>query len=182
MPTKTEGRIHFDFPSGWSAVNYDAEGGFYRTTVTRHVRYVRGMDLVTAPPGSPRVIFIEVKDFRSAAATDPAALNATLLDTVLRKTLYTMAGLLVAERTRDAALSSFAVLSRQPLLHVVLFLAEAPPASLLRRQTQRAGRNDLEQTLTAQLAAWNITFALRGAPLPLVPASPSTDGWTARVT
>ncbi len=192
MPTLTEGAkdpitgtlaypIHFDFPSGWEAVKYDEEGGFYRTTVTKHVDLIRGMDFVAVPPGTSRVVFMEVKDFRRALPGDPAALNAKLFDTVLRKTLYTLAGLLVAERVGNASLQPFAVLSRQLPVQVVLFLAEAPPASKLRQLNQRVGRNDLEQSLTAQLAAWGLGFALRGAPQPLVAATLAADGWEARV-
>ena len=185
MPTLCEGTtqpICFDFPSGWEAVKYDEEGGFYRTTVTKHITLVRGMDFVAVPPTISRVVFIEVKDFRRATPGDPDALNAKLLDTVLRKTLYTMAGLLAAERVGAPALRPFAVLSRQPPIQVVLFLVEAPVASKLRQVNQRVGRNDLEQSLTAQLAAWGIGFALRGAPAPLVPATLTADGWEARLT
>ncbi|MBC7447876.1 MAG: hypothetical protein H7330_07435 [Hymenobacteraceae bacterium] len=184
MPTKCEGAtnpICFDFPIGWEAVKYDEEGGFYRTTVTKHVNLIRGMDLVAVPPGAPRVVFIEVKDFRKAAPDDPEARNAKLIDTVLRKTLYTLAGLVAAERVGEASLRPFAMLSRQPPVQVVLFLVEAPLASKLRQQNQRVGRNDLEQSLTAQLAAWGLDFALRGAPTPLVPPTLAADGWEARV-
>jgi len=189
MPTIIEGNLHFDFPAGWLAVKYDEEQGFYRDTVTRHIQYIRGVDIVACPTDEVgRLLFIEAKDYRKASGIADT-LNSELLETMLRKTLGTLAGLTVAERVQEPSLHRLAILSRQPAIEVVLFLVDkpltavaAPPTSKkLRRQTQATGRNDLEQKLTAILADWGLSFKLRGSPIPLQPASNATDEWTVRL-
>ena len=134
-----------------------------------------------------RLLFIEAKDYRQETVIADT-LNEKLIETVLRKTLGTLAGLMVAERVQELTLHKLAILRRQPVIEVVLFLVEkpvavtAPPTGYkLRRQTQITGRNDLEQKLTAILAGWGLGFKLRGAPMPLQPASGPADGWTVRL-
>lgn len=150
MPTLTEGKLQFDFPSGWQAVKYDEEQGFYRTTIIRHVQHVRGVDLVACPADATRLVLIEVKDYREATTVDDT-LNSTSLQTVQHKTLGTLAGLVAAERVQEPTLRTLALLSRQLPVEVVLFLVEKPTALVptttahkLRRSTQLTGRNDLE--------------------------------------
>jgi hypothetical protein len=186
MPTLTEGNIHFDFPSGWQAVKYDAEGGFYRKTIIQHVQHIRGVDLLACPADAARLALIEVKDYREATTIDET-LNAVLLETMLRKTIGTLAGLVAAERVQEPTLRPLAILSRQPSVEVVLFLIERPVVPVptttgykLRRATQAVGRNDLELKLTAILATWGLEFKLRGS-LPLQLPSVVADGWTVRV-
>lgn len=180
MPTieekNKEGRgLAFDFPPDWRVVKYDQDAepatselaGFYRTVILSDgVQQVRGMDIVCRLPGEPeRLQFIEVKDERQR---DPAASvglrHEELRQTVLRKTLGTLAGLVLAERIGEASLQPMACLTRQPLLEVVLFLEEpplpAPRQTPLRRATEKDRKNILDQKLTAKLHQWGIPFFL----------------------
>lgn len=165
MPTRTEGSLHFDFPTGWHAVKYDEEGGFYRSVITRHVQGIRGVDFVASPADNARLLFIEVKDCREDTQPEES-LNNKLLETMQRKILGTLAGLVVAERMQEPTLRVLAMLRRRPPIEVVLFLVEptatiAPTATgrKLRRVTQGNGRNDLSQKLTAILAPWRAVQA-----------------------
>lgn len=187
MPTLTEGKLHFDFPSGWQVVKYDAEGGFYRETISKSVQHVRGVDLVASPPDAARLLLIEVKDCRQDTKTE-VTLNTVLLETVQRKTLDTLAGLLIAERMQEPSLRVLAKLSRQPVVEVVLLLIEpllpvaaTPTGNKLRRVTRTTGRTDLAQKLTAILASWGLPFKLLGSPTSSQPASATIEGWTVRI-
>lgn len=186
MPTITEKNVDFDFLPGWEVVQYDAPGGFYREVVIKYVQHIRGMDIVCRPPGSRRVVFIEAKDFRKE--TDARqTLNSTLKESVLRKTISTLGGLLIAERAAAEELRPMAILQKELPATVVLFVVERPvpthttTADKLRRQTTISGRNDLEQTLSALFSAWGIGFQLRGSPAPLVLPTTSIDGWSVRI-
>jgi hypothetical protein len=115
MPTIIEGALRFDFPAGWTAAKYDEETGFYRTIVTRHVQHTRDVDIVACPPDeTARLLFIEAKDYRQETVIADT-LNGKLLETVLRKTLGTLAGLMVAERVQELTLHKLAILGRQSL-------------------------------------------------------------------
>ncbi|WP_460585434.1 hypothetical protein [Hymenobacter arcticus] len=165
----------FDFPAGWYAVKYDHDAepasnepaGFYRRIIlSEGVQQVRGMDIVCRLPGEhAHLQLIEVKDERKRdLATDIALRHEELRQTILRKTLGTLAGLVLAERLGDASLRPMACLSQQPLIEVVLFLEEpllAPQRStLLRKVTEKDRKNILDQKLTAKLYQWGIPFFL----------------------
>lgn len=180
MPTieeknKSGKGLAFDFPSDWHAVKYDQDAdpathepaGFYRSVIlSEGVQQVRGMDIVCRLPGQlPRLQLIEVKDERERTTdTNVAVRHEELRQTVLRKTMGTLAGLLLAERLGDASLSRMACLSRQPLIEVVLFLEE--PALLpgrsttLRKSAEKDRKINLDQKLTAKLHQWGIPFFL----------------------
>lgn len=180
MPTieekNSEGKgLAFDFPSDWQVQKYDqdAEGaagtaaGFYRRVIlSEGVQQVRGMDIVCRLPGQPNWLqLIEVKDERKRdPAADVGTRHEELRQTVLRKTLGTLAGLLLAERLGDDSLRPVACLSQQPLIEVVLFLKEpaVQPArqTLLRKATEKDRANLLDQRLTAKLGQWGIPFFL----------------------
>jgi len=188
MPVIDEKLLHFDFPD-WEVVQYDENGGFYRNSVAKYAQHVAGMDIVCRPPGARRLVLIEAKDFRTE--TDlKQTLNGSLREVVLRKTLSTLAGLFVAERAEDEKLRPLAILTRQLPIEVVLFMVEravpptlqySPTALKLRKSTTLTGRNDLEQTLTAQLLEWGIGFQLRGTPGPLALPTVAADGWSVRI-
>jgi hypothetical protein len=167
--------LAFDFPSDWQVVKYDQDAepsanetaGFYRSVIlSEGVQQVRGIDIVCRLPGEPvRVQLIEVKDERERASDiNVAVRHEELRQTVLRKTMGTLAGLLLAERLGDNSLRPMACLSRQPLIEVVLFLEE--PALLpdrstpLRKSVEKDRKNILDQKLTAKLHQWGIPFFL----------------------
>lgn len=167
--------LAFDFPSDWRVVKYDQDAevetnepaGFYRSVILSDgVQQVRGMDIVCRLPGEPeRLQFIEVKDERERdPATNVALRHEELRLTVLRKTMGTLAGLLLAERLGDNSLRPMACLSRQSLVEVVLFLEEPvlPPQrrTELRKATEKDRKNILDQKLTAKLHQWGIPFFL----------------------
>ena len=186
MPTITEKDVDFDFLPGWAVVQYDEPGGFYRETVIKYVQHVRGMDIVCRPPAPRRVVFIEAKDFRKE--TDAKhTLNSVLQESVLRKTIGTLAGLFIAERAENGKLRPMAILRKALPVQVVLFVVERPlpprstTADKLRWQNAISGRNDLEQKLTTLFSAWGIEFQLRGSPAPLVLPTTATDGWSVRI-
>ena len=175
MPTIQENNLAFDFPADWYAVKYDHDAepasgepaGFYRRVIlSEGVQQVRGMDIVCRLPGeAKRLQLIEVKDERKRnPVTDVALRHEELRQTMLRKTLGTLASLVIAERLGDAALRPVACLSQQPLIEVVLFLEEpslAPQRStLLRRVTERDRKNILDQKLTAKFYQWGMPFFL----------------------
>lgn len=175
MPTIEEKSLAFDFPSDWHAVKYDHDAepasdepaGFYRRVIlSEGVQQVRGMDIVCRLPGEiKRLQLIEVKDERKRdLTTDVALRHEELRQTILRKTLGTLASLVLAERLGDASLRPMACLSQQPLIEVVLFLEEpslAPQRSTpLRKVTEKDRKNILDQKLTAKLFQWGIPFFL----------------------
>lgn len=175
MPTIKENNLAFDFPADWYAVKYDHDAepasgepaGFYRRVIlSEGVQQVRGMDIVCRLPSeAKRLQLIEVKDERKRdPATDVALRHEELRQTMLRKTLGTLASLVLAERLGDASLQPMACLSQNPLIEVVLFLEE-PPLTLqrsttLRKVTEKDRKNILDQKLTAKLYQWGITFFL----------------------
>lgn len=167
--------LAFDFPSDWHVVKYDQDAepainepaGFYRSVIlSEGVQQVRGMDIVCRMPGeSVRVQLIEVKDERERAPdTNVAVRHEELRQTVLRKTMGTLAGLLLAERLGDGSLQPMACLSRQPLIEVVLFLEEPEllpqRSTALRKLTEKNRKSILDQKLTAKLHQWGIPFFL----------------------
>jgi len=180
MPTieekNKEGQgLAFDFPPDWHAVKYDQDAepaanelaGFYRRVVlSEGVQQVRGMDIVCRLPGEPwRLQLIEIKDERARdPATNVAGRHEELRQTVLRKTMGTLASLLLAERLGDAALRPVACLSQHPLVEVVLFLEESPTTpqrkTVLRKTVGKDRKNILDQRLTAKLHQWGIPFFL----------------------
>ena len=175
MPTIQENNLAFDFPADWYAVKYDHDSesangepaGFYRRIVlSEGVQQVRGMDIVCRLPGeAKRLQLIEVKDERKRdPATDVALRHEELRQTMLRKTLGTLASLVLAERLGDASLRPVACLSQQPLVEVVLFLEEPPLApqrsTLLRKVTEKDRKNILDQKLTAKFYQWGMPFFL----------------------
>ena len=177
MPTIREKNLVFDFPAGWQAVKYDQDtepgasepAGFYRRIIlSEGVQQVRGMDIVCRLPGAPaRLQLIEVKDERTRASTtdtEVALRHEELRQTVLRKTMGTLASLLLAERLGDDSLRPMACLSQRPALEVVLFLEEpALPLvrqTLLRKTVEKDRTNLLDQKLTAKLRQWGIPFFL----------------------
>ena len=175
MPTIQENNIAFDFPADWYAVKYDHDAepasgepaGFYRRIIlSEGVQQVRGMDIVCRLPGEVNCLqLIEVKDERKRdPATNVAVRHEELRQTMLRKTLGTLASLVLAERLGDDALRPVACLSQKPLIEVVLFLEEPPLApqrsTLLRKVTEKDRNNILDQKLTAKLHQWGMPFFL----------------------
>lgn len=175
MPTIEESNLAFDFPSDWQIAKFDHDAelasnepaGFYRRVIMSNgVQQVRGMDIVCRLPGeAKRLQLIEVKDERKRdPATDVALRHEELRQTVLRKTLGTLASLVLAERLGDAPLRPMACLSQHPLIEVVLFLEEpllaSQPSTLLRKVTEKDRKNILDQKLTAKLYQWGIPFFL----------------------
>jgi len=167
--------LAFDFPSDWHAVKYDQDAepatsepaGFYRSIIlSEGVQQVRGMDIVCRLPGEPvRLQLIEIKDERERdPATNVAVRHEELRQTVLRKTLGTLASLLLAERLGDGSLRPMACLSQQPAIEVILFLEEPPPlpqrSTTLRKIVEKDRANLLDQKLTAKLRQWGIPFFL----------------------
>ncbi len=196
MPTITElnketgAGLVFDFPTGWIPVKYDQEenpganekAGFYRRVVlgeegerkseeeekSKVAQGVRAMDIVCALPGpGRRVQFIEVKDDREEKR-ERGVRHSQLYETVLLKTIGTLAGLLLAERLGEETLQGVASLSRQPQIEIILFLveaAEAPQLEIgskrtLRRVVKKQLKSTLDQRLTAKLEQWGLPFTL----------------------
>ncbi|OGX91121.1 hypothetical protein [Hymenobacter coccineus] len=175
MPTIEENNLAFDFPPDWYALKYDHDAepasgepaGFYRRIILSDgVQQVRGMDILCRLPGeTKRLQLIEVKDERKRDPTADVALrHEELRQTMLRKTLGTLASLVLAERLGDASLRPMACLSQQPLVEVVLFLEEPPLApartTQLRKVTEKDRKIILDQKLTAKLYQWGIPFFL----------------------
>lgn len=139
MPTIIEDDLAFDFPPGWQVTKYDQEAdpntdtpaGFYlRIIQSNGVKHIRGMDIVCRLPGAPtKLQLLEVKDDRTRTLGEGER-HTELYETVLRKTIGTLAGLLLAERLGDDSLRPLACLSQQPHLEVVLFLIEPVLASV----------------------------------------------------
>jgi hypothetical protein len=167
--------LAFDFPPDWQAVKYDQDAeplanevaGFYRRIVlSEGVQQVRGMDIVCRLPGEPvRLQLIEVKDERKRGSTIEVGIrHEELRQTVLRKTMGTLASLLLAERLGDDSLRPMACLSQQPMIEVVLFLEEpnVQPVqqTMLRKVVEKDRVNLLDQKLTAKLRQWGIPFFL----------------------
>ena len=138
---------------------------------------MRGIDIVCRLPDLPaRLQFIEVKDDRNwqPPSENPDNCNhkeprhTELFRTVMQKTVGTLAGLVLAERLQEESLYSFACLSQQPAIEVILFLMEPE----LRSETPDPGENgiyqlakkqrvaDLDQKLTNKLADWGLKFHL----------------------
>jgi hypothetical protein len=175
MPTILENSLAFDFPPDWYAVKYDHDAepssgepaGFCRRIIlSEGVQQVRSMDIVCRLPGAAkRLQLIEVKDERKRDPdTDVALRHEELRQTMLRKTLGTLASLVLAERLSDDSLRPIACLSQQPVIEVVLFLEEPPLASQrstpLRRVVEKDRKNILDQKLTAKMYQWGIPFFL----------------------
>lgn len=170
--------LAFYFPADWHAVKYDQDvdlatnepAGFYRRVVlSGGVQQIRGMDIICRLPGKPhRLEFIEVKDERERdPATNVALRHEELRQTVLRKTIGTLAGLLLAERLREGSLRPMACLTRNPEIKVTLFLVEPPAVPVpprrnkeLRKLTKQQTKTGLDQQLRANLDEWGILFYL----------------------
>jgi hypothetical protein len=169
--------LAFDFPRGWKVRKYDQDAeaatntpaGFYRRVILDDgVQHIRGMDIVCRLPDKPRRLqFIEAKDDRKRAMATGER-HTELYETVLRKTIGTLAGLTLAERLGDDSLRRIACLSRQPHIEVILFLVEPAIPSRprqsdrneLRRLVREEGKVTLEQRLRAKLDAWGLPFNL----------------------
>jgi hypothetical protein len=167
--------LAFDFPLGWEVVKYDQEAdivtgtpaGFYRSIISDNgVKHIRGMDIVCRLPGEPhRLQFIESKDDRKRTM-EAGERHTELYETVLRKTVGTLAGLTLAERLGDDSLRPMACLSQHPAIEVVLFLIEPPLAprprqgdrNELRRLIKEESKATLEQRLRAKLDLWGMPF------------------------
>lgn len=187
MPTiiewnKESGRgLAFDFPLGWEPVKYDQEenklasepAGFYRGIIlgektTKTAQGIRAMDIVCRLPGeSKQLQFIEVKDDRLRTMAKGER-ETELYETVLLKTIGTLAGLTLAERLGDDSLRPMACLSERPNIEVILFLVE-PPEKLvpnigsrrtLRRLVNQQLKTTLDQRLSATLHRWGLPFTL----------------------
>lgn len=170
--------LAFYFPSDWQVVKYDQEAdsaanipaGFYRRVIlSEGVQQVRGMDIVCRLPGKPKQLeFIEIKDERERdPETNVALRHDELRKTVLRKTLDTLAGLLLAERLNEDSLRPMACLSQHPEIRVILFLVEPLPIPIpprrnkkLRKLTKQQVRTGIDQQLNAKLDKWGISFQL----------------------
>jgi len=184
MPQIEEGRLIFDFPTGWEVERYDqdadieagVEVGFYRRVIINGneekelpaLQRIRGIDFVArAADAAPRVQFIEIKD-DDLNTEDREARHTVLYETVLLKTFNSLSGLLLAERLREPSLTPMACLSLHPVVEVVLFLVDPPVVQVpaigskrqLRRQNKAVKRNGLDQQLTAKLAGWHLPFYL----------------------
>ena len=169
--------LAFDFPTDWQAVKYDQQedpktdeaAGFDRRIIqSGGVKNVRGVDIVCRlPAGLPRLQFIEIKDDR-LRTKGTGERHTELYETVLQKTLGTLAGLLLAERLGDESLRPMACLSLHPAIEVVLFLEEPPATPVpdvgnkraLRRLARSERKTDLDQRLTAKLNQWGLSFRL----------------------
>ena len=179
-PETGEGLI-FDFPPDWQVVKYDQEAdaatnekaGFYRRIVLgeesgQGAQGIRAMDIVCRLPGEPkRLQFIEIKDDRKRK-TAPGDRETELYETVLLKTVGTLAGLTLAERLGDESLRPVACLTAKPVLEVILFLVEPAPEPVpavgsrrtLRRLVSQHLKTTLDQRLSAALNRWGLLFTL----------------------
>lgn len=195
MPTIIEDKLAFDFPPDWQVTKYDQQAdsetneppGFDRRIMqSEGVKQVRSMDIVCRLPGEfPSLQFIEVKDDRKrvdeylpAPCTWPdgdcqrqvknsISRHTQLYETVLLKTVGTLAGLLLAERLGDVTLQSVACLARRPEVEIVLVLVELPPVIApknVKEKLRRLARLDLaeilHQKLSAKLHQWGLPFRL----------------------
>lgn len=167
--------LAFDFPPEWEVAKYDQEvdaatgtpAGFYRSIIAdKGVKHVRGMDIVCRLPGEFRKLqFIESKDDRKRTM-EAGERHTELYETILRKTIGTLAGLTLAERLGDSSLRPMACLSQHPVIEVVLFLIEPPLArgprqsdrNELRRLVREESKVTLEQRLRSKLDLWNMPF------------------------
>ncbi len=187
MPTITEWNkesdrgLAFDFPSDWAAVKYDQEedallsepAGFYRSIILgektkQTAQGIRAMDIICRLPGeSEQLQFIEVKDDRLRTMAKGER-ETELYETVLLKTIGTMAGLTIAERLGEDSLRPMARMSRQPAIEIILFLVESPEQPIqdvgsrrtIRRLVRQQLKTALDQRLTAALNRWGLPFTL----------------------
>ena len=187
MPTiiewnKETGRgLAFDFSPDWKAVKYDQEedllesepAGFYRRIIlgekTKNTAQgIRAMDIICRLPSEAKQLqLIEVKDdrLRTMAKGDR---ETELYETVLLKTIGTLAGLTLAERLGEESVRPMACLSRQPAIEVILFLVEPPEKPVpdegsrrtIRRLVNQQLKTNLDQRLTAALNRWGLPFTL----------------------
>lgn len=187
MPTivernkETGAGLIFDFPMDWQVVKYDQEedaatnenAGFYRRIIVgeksgEDAQGIRAMDIICRLPGEPkRLQLLEVKDDR-ARKMEKGDRESELYETVLLKTIGTLAGLTLAERLGDASLRPMACLSKWPAIEVILFLVEPPEEAViavgskrtLRRLVHRQLKTTLDQRLSAALNRWGLAFTL----------------------
>ncbi len=183
MPTllecnwETGNCLAFDFPADWQAVKYDQQenpatgeaAGFDRLVIqSGGVKNIRGVDIVCRLPGQTNHLQItEVKDDR-LRTKGMGERHTELYETVLQKTLGTLAGLLLAERLDENSLRPMACLSQHPAIEVVLFLEEPPAVPVpdvgskraLRRLVRNERKTNLDQRLTAKLNQWKLSFRL----------------------
>ena len=179
-PETGEGLV-FDFPADWQVVKYDQQenaatnekAGFYRRIILgeesgQGAQGIRAMDIVCRLPGEPkRLQFIEIKDDRKRQAAKGDR-ETELYETVLLKTIGTLAGLTLAERLGDESLRPMACMSANPAIEVILFLvepsAESMPATgsrrTLRRLVNQQQKTTLDQRLSAALNRWGLLFTL----------------------
>ena len=185
MPRIRERKLEFEFPDNWQVVAYDRPAdpttgepaSFYRRVVEKGgVQYVRGIDLVCRLPDlSERLQFIEVKDDRSRepdseeqnGCKKKQPRHTELFRTVMQKTAGTLAGLLLAERLQEESLRSYACLSQQPAVEVILFLVEPelpevpdPAENGIYQLARKERVTGLDQNLTNKLHEWGLAFHL----------------------
>jgi len=175
--------LAFDFQADWQVVKYDQEedpvanetAGFYRRIIlgeeaakSGDAQGIRAMDIVCRLPGEPeRLQLIEVKDDRKRTK-EKGERETELYNTILLKTIGTLAGLTLAERLGDASLRPIACLSRQPAIEVVLFLIEPLAETIpdigskrkMRRLVKQQARTGLDQRLSAAFDRWGLLFKL----------------------
>lgn len=189
MPTivernrETGAGLAFDFRADWQVVKYDQENdlaanetaGFYRRIILGEAEEdgetaqgIRAMDIVCRLPGQPeRLQLIEVKDDRKRTQ-EKGERETELYNTVLLKTVGTLAGLMLAERLGDASLQPMACLSRHTEIEIVLFLIEPSTVSVpdigskrkLRRLAKQQAKTALDQRLSATFNRWGLPFKL----------------------
>jgi len=173
--------LAFDFPPGWKPVKYDQEedelisepAGFYRSIILgektkKTAQGIRAMDIICRLPGNSKQLqFIEIKDdrLRTMAKGDR---ETELYETVLLKTIGTLAGLTLAERLGEESVRPMACISRQPTIEVILFLVEPPERVVpdigsrrtIRRLVNQQLKTSLDQRLSATLNRWGLPFTL----------------------
>lgn len=180
---ETGAGLAFDFQAGWQVVKYDQEedqvanetAGFYRRIIlgeeaekSGDAQGIRAMDIVCRLPGEPeRLQLIEVKDDRKRTK-EKGERETEIHNTILLKTVGTLAGLTLAERLGDALLRPMACLSRQPAIEVILFLLEPLAETIpdigskrkIRRLVKQQAKTGLDQRLSAAFDRWGLPFRL----------------------
>ena len=149
-----EGNLYFGFGAAWEVLKYDENGGYYRTSLLRHLEGSKGVDFLCLSRGN-QLLIIEAKDF--SRGVRPRAEFDKVPAVVAAKVRDTLAGIVGGCRQapngneRDFLSRAFRALSVSPRV-IYLFEDLATPSRCPPQRTQN--KRDVLQKQLRQHLRW----------------------------
>ena len=155
MPSRTEGRLRFDFPEGWETTQYD-NWAFYKNQFKDSCGGNKAVDFLAYHPDEQTLWLIEVKDYRMHRR----AKGIPVADEMALKARDTLAGLLAARANgaHEESLKAAHALQRfkfrfvlhleQPAKHSKLYPRVLDPSQIQQKLRQLIKTIDMHARVT----------------------------------